>query len=224
MMCEGRVCSWATWLCLLCASVASAVPSRVSIDLSSLGGSSFTFGIALYDNSSTVGDSWALIDNVQIGTTVDDFEDGALGDFDDSWNPDSVAVVPGFLIDAGNFVLRIDEDPVFTPTIVLRTYSPPYGSVLSFEFSIVSSTAEGAWGMDEVVFSILDPETLAPLLEGLTGFGDVLAVNAHAVGYADMVTVDPGVIIPAPGALVLSLIGVGFIRIQRRHLIRKDMV
>jgi len=70
-------------------------PSYVTIDVSGLVGKDISLDFSLYDNSGVVGDSWAVIDNVAINGMVVDFEDGTLGGFDDSLNPDSVEVVPG---------------------------------------------------------------------------------------------------------------------------------
>ena len=192
-----------------------ALPSRVSIDVSSLAGSAIELEIDLYDNSGVIGDSWALIDNVTLEPAIEtiDFETGTLEGFEDWLNPVSVGVVSGNLI-GGSYVLRIDEDLGVTPTITYRDFLPSAATTLSFYFEMTASNTPGPWGLDALVFSILDPVTLDPLLPSLTpGFGDVLEVTASGVMYSPGVTVT---VIPVPGALLLGMIGIGTMDIFRR--------
>ncbi len=193
-----------------------ALPSRVSIDVSSLAGSAIELEIDLYDNSGVIGDSWALIDNVALEPAIEiiDFETGTLEGFEDWLNPLSVGVVSGDLI-GGSYVLQIDEDPGVTPTITYRDFLPSAATTLSFYFEMTASSTPGPWGLDALVFSILDPVTLSPFpsLPGLYGFGDVLEVTASGVMYSSGVTVT---VIPVPGALLLGMIGIGTMGIFRR--------
>jgi hypothetical protein len=193
-----------------------ALPSRVSIDISSLAGSAIELEIDLYDNSGFIGDSWALIDNVTLEPAIEiiDFETGTLEGFADWLNPVSVGVVSGDLI-GGSYVLQIDEDPGVTPTITYRDFLPSTATTLSFYFEMTASNTSGPWGLDALVFSILDPVTLSPFpsLPGLYGFGDVLEVTASGVKYSPGVTVT---VIPVPGALLLGMIGIGTMDIFRR--------
>jgi len=192
-----------------------ALPSRVSIDVSSLAGSAIELEIDLYDNSGVIGDSWAVIDNVTLEPAIEiiDFETGTLEGFEDWLNPVSVGVVSGNLI-GGSYVLQIDEDPGVTPTITYRDFLPSAATTLSFYFEMTASNTPGPWGLDALVFSILDPVTLDPLLPSLTpGFGDVLEVTASGVMYSPGVTVT---VIPVPGALLLGMIGIGTMDIFRR--------
>ena len=192
-----------------------ALPSRVSIDVSSLAGSAIELEIGLYDNSGVIGDSWAVIDNVTLEPAIEiiDFETGTLEGFEDWLNPVSVGVVSGNLI-GGSYVLQIDEDPGVTPTITYRDFLPSAATTLSFYFEMTASNTPGPWGLDALVFSILDPVTLDPLLPSLTpGFGDVLEVTASGVMYSPGVTVT---VIPVPGALLLGMIGIGTMDIFRR--------
>ena len=191
---------------------ADLYPYRASIDLSGIVGSDFELEVALYDNSAVIGDSYALIDNVVFGAESDDFESG-IGGFVDFFNPDSVNVVAGNLDGSGASVLRIDEDPFVTPTLTYRDYTGAAATSLSFDFQMFASNTVGPWGLDELVFSILDPVTLYPLLPDLTGFGDVLAVNADGMIYTDDVSVS---IVPVPGAVLLGLIGFGTVGLWRR--------
>ncbi len=184
---------------------------HVNIDVSSLVGNDIELEIDLFDNSGANGDSWALIDNVTFGIIADDFEDGTIGAFDNLLNPTSVGVVSGSLT-TGNYVLRIDEDTTFNPTITFRDFSGSTATTLSFDFQFNSTGTVGTFGQDELVFSILDPDTLQPLLLGLTpGFGDILAVNANGMQYTSDVSV-----IPAPGAIILGSLGAGFVGWLRR--------
>jgi hypothetical protein len=193
-----------------------ALPSRVSIDVSSLAGSAIELEIDLYDNSGVIGDSWALIDNVTLEPAIEiiDFETGTLEGFEDWLNPVSISVVSGNLI-GGSYVLRIDEDLGVTPTITYRDFLPSAATTLSFYFEMTASNTPGPWGLDALVFSILDPVTLSPFpsLPGLNGFGDVLEVTASGVMYSPGVTVT---VIPVPGALLLGMIGIGTMDIFRR--------
>lgn len=186
---------------------------HVSIDVSSLSGSDIELEIDLFDNSGVIGDSWALIDNVIFGVEVADFEDATLQGFDDSLNPLSVGVVPGSL-SGGNWLLRIDEDPVFTPTITYRDFLPSTATTLSFDFQMTSTGTVGPWGQDALIVSILDPVTLDPLLPSLTpGFGDVLEVTASGAVYSPAVEVE---LVPVPPALLLGMIGIGTVGILQR--------
>lgn len=204
-------------LCLIAFSgTAWARPTLVSIDVSSVAGSGIELEVDLYDNSGVIGDSWALIDNVTLKPAIEiiDFETGTLEGFEDWLNPVSVGVVSGSLI-GGSYVLRIDEDPGVTPTIIYRDFLPSAATTLSFYFEMTASNTPGPWGLDALVFSILDPFSLSPFpsLPGLYGFGDVLEVTASSVTYSPGVTVT---VIPIPGALLLGMIGIGTINVYRR--------
>lgn len=194
-------------------SWADPYPYHASIDLSSIAGSDFELEVALYDNSGVIGDSYALIDNVVYGAVSDDFESGIGGFIVDPFNPTSVNVVAGNLDGSGASVLRIDEDPLVTPTLTYRDYTGSAATNLSFDFQMFASDTVGTFGLDELVFSILDPVTFAPLLPDLTGFGDVLAVNADGMIYTDDVSVS---VVPVPGALFLGMLGFGTLGALRK--------
>jgi len=214
---RGMMRGWVFTIVVLVmpAGIVSAVPSWVSIDVSGLSGTDLQLEIALYDNSGVIGDSWALIDNVVLGTILDDFEDGTIGGFDSSLNPSSVWAAPGSLVGGGNYVLRIDEDASVTPTITFRDYTGWVATTLSFDFEMNASSTAGPFGLlDELVFSILDPVTLYPLLPSLTtGYGDVLAVNAAGMKHTGDVSVT---VIPAPPALLLVCIGFAGVGLWKR--------
>ena len=118
--------------------VASAAMYHVDLDLPGLGIdlSSVTdleLEIQLYDNNGNLGDSWARLDNVVLGSETINFQDGSLGGFDDSFNtPGSVSVVESPL-GSGNLVMRMDEDPFSSSTLVFRDFFGFTGSVLSFD-------------------------------------------------------------------------------------------
>jgi hypothetical protein len=203
-------------LLALCPQLAVATPSHVSIDLSGLGGSNLQLQAALFDNSGVIGDSWARIDNVVLGTAVDDFETGTLGGFDGSLNPASVLLASGSLNGTGSHLMRIDEDPVVTPTIAFRNYSVS-SNILAFDLELATSGTLGPMGQDELVFSLLNSATLDPLVPGLTGVGDVLVVNASSIQHTNSVAVTTTQI-PAPAALVLGLVGLGCLNLWHRRL------
>jgi hypothetical protein len=204
-------------LLLVPCSPSAATPAyHVSVGLSDLGGRGFLVQAALYDNSGVIGDSLVLIDNVTHGSTKDDFETSTLGGFNSSLNPASVGLAAGSLDGTGNYVMRLDEDPVVNPAIVYRDYLTPDGPELSFDLEMVAGATAGFWGEDELVVSLLDPTTSDPLVSGLTGLGDVLAVRASGVGYVDTVAVTT-VQIPAPAALMLGFIGAGGVAAWRRR-------
>jgi hypothetical protein len=188
---------------------------HVSIDLSSFGGN-VQLQAALYNNSGVVGDSWALMDNVVLGSALDNFEggiSGTLGSFNDILNPADVSVVAGNLNGDGEFVMRIDEDPGAPPlmeTFAYRDYLSPHSDTLEFDLGLTTSTTAGSRGLDEFVISILDP-AFQPLLKGLTGTdidwaGDILAIDADGAQYTDMVTLTR---VPLPAAVLLGLLGFG---------------
>ncbi len=187
---------------------------HASIDVSGIIGTDFELEIAFYDNSGVVGDSWALIDNLAFGAVSDDFESGFGGIIVDASNPASVNVVGGNLDGTGASVLRIDEDLFVTPTYAYRDYTGSGATSLSFDFQMFGSDTVGPFGLDEIVFSIIDPFTLAPLLPSLSpGFGDVLAVNSAGMAFTNDVDVS---VVPVPGALLLGMIGFGTLGALRR--------
>lgn len=195
---------------------------HVSIDVYSLSGSDFELEIDLFDNSGIKNDSWALIDNVHIKDASSnilemiDFEDSTLQGFEDWLNPDSVDVVPGTWW-SGNYMMRIDEDPVFSYTIAYRDFLSSPATTLSFDFQLISDGTEGLWGQDTLVFSILDPLTPDldpfPSLPGLYGVGDVLEATASGAVYSPGVEVE---LVPVPPALLLGIIGIGSVGIFRK--------
>jgi hypothetical protein len=194
-------------LLVMCSSSAFADLYHVSIDLSGLGGSDVELLAALYDNSGTAGDSWALMDNVVLGSASDDFESG-LGGFNAGYNPGSVNTVGGNLNGDGNYVMRIDEASDLIGTFVYQDYFSPSGSTLVFDLGVAPSDTAGFRYKDEFVISILNPETGYGLFEGVTGhgWGDILVINADGAQYTDVVTLSP---VPLPAAVLLGLLGFG---------------
>ncbi len=203
-----RVEVWRIALLVLILATGSARAGfyQVTVGLSDLPGSDFQLQIALYDNSEVAGDSWALMDNFVLGSTRDDFESGTLEGFDDSLNEDAVGVVSGTLDGTGSFLMEIDEDPAATPTVVFRNYLSRTTNVLTFDLRMTASPDAGLFGFDELVISLLNPDTWEPLVSGLNGFGDVLSLSADGLRHTDEVTVG---VVPAPGALLLGLLGIG---------------
>ena len=193
---------------LLCAAsqVLTAAPTHVDIDLSGIG-SPFELEIQLYSNSAPYDDCWARIDNVVAGTEAVDFEDGTLQGFDNIWNPGSVHTVAGSITGSSSYVMEILEDPAYPSTITFRQFSDPSAMVLSLDM------LAGIYGNDELVLSLLDPDTGAPMLDGLNGNGDVLRMTALGMQYSDEVTT----VVPVPGASALGLLGLGVAGALRRR-------
>jgi len=215
------LCSSIFFLTFLTAAPTFATPYWVEVDVSPFAGSDFELELDLYDNSGVVGDSWALIDNVFIkGSSgvieLIDFETGTLEGFDDSLNPDSVDVVLGGW-GSGSYVMRVDEDPLFTPTITYRDFLPSDATILHTEFEFFSDGTVGPFGQDALVASLLDPITLSPLITGLTGSGDFLEVTASGNVVSDEVT---GIAsIPDPSTMILLGTALaGFFGIGRKKL------
>ena len=175
-----------------------AAPTHVEIDISSLVGTPISLDLQLWDNSGVVGDSWVLIDNVVLasGTPID-FEGGNLGGF--VVDP-TVGIVPGSIDGTGSSVLRMDEDMWLWPVLAYRDYAGSAATTLSFDFDMTASDTVGAWGLDEFQVNVLDMS-----YSGADIWGAVI-VNADGIVTSAETTFS---IIPAPGALLLGMIGVG---------------
>jgi len=190
-------------LLLLNISTASAM-LEVWIDVSDLGDREIELEVALYDNSGVVGDSWAFVDNIAVGPP--------RGDLPEGLDLSTAAAVAGSLEGVGSDATRVGEEENLTPTMLRWQRSVTNGNMLTFEFGMNASEEAGHWGLDELVFSILDPATGTPLLMGLTdGMGDVLAVTASGVQHTDRVT-----IVPEPATLLFGVFGIAFLRWRRR--------
>ena len=181
---------------LLCAAsqVLIADPTHFDIDLSGIG-SPFELEIQLYSNSAPDNDSWARIDNVVAEIESVNFEDGSLGGFNDYLNPGSVHTVAGSITGSSLYVMEILEDPAYPSTITFRQFSDPSAMVLSLDL------LTGIYGNDELVLSLLDPDTGAPMLDGLNGNGDVLRMTALGMQYSNEVTTT---VVPVPPASFLG--------------------
>jgi hypothetical protein len=201
-------------------------PLRVSIDMSGISGN-MELEVDLFDLSGTIGDTHVLLDNVRLfngGTIASaNFEDGTLQGFDASLNPGSVHVVSGNLDGTGSNLLRIDEDPIVTPTITWRDFVNPGATTLNFDFLFESTGTPGPLGPDELVVSLLNPDTLSPLVPGLNGLGDVVRYNAvGGVRMANGVTGAEISPVPAPGAAMLGATGLVCLAASRRKKLRRQ--
>jgi hypothetical protein len=199
---------------VLCAgSTGMGGPTHVQIQISSLVGKPISLDFQLWDNSGVVGDSWVLIDNVVLGSgTPIDFEGGDLDGF--VVDP-TVNIVPGSIDGTGALVLRMNEDPSLWPVIVYRDYAGSDATTLSFDFDMTASDTVGAWGLDEFQMNVLDMN--------LSGRDIWWAVTANADGIVTSQETT-ATVIPAPGALVLGLIGFGTAGLWRRfsHIARRE--
>jgi len=186
----------------------------VTIDVSGIS-SDLELEFDLFDNAGAAGDTYVLVDNLKLANSgvieLVDFEDFTLQGFDTSLNPDSVGVVSGSLNGTGSYLLRIDD--LYSPTITWRDFINPGAMSLSFDFFFQSAGETGFWGPDELVVSLLDTAA-NPLVAGLTGSGDILRYNAiDGIDYSSEVS---AILIPAPGALLLGLIGMGTLGLWRK--------
>lgn len=211
------------------ASFATPLPFWIEVDVSSLAGPDIELEIDLFDNSGVIGDSWAFIDNVSIQDASSaiieevDFETGTLEGFDDSMNPDSVNIVPGASW-SGNYMMRIDEDPMWTPTITWRDFPVSDAATLHMEFQFISSGASGEHGrQDALVAWLLDPIMPDPPILGLTGCGDFLEATESGNLVSDEVTgIEPiPEPIPEPSTILLMLSGLGGIAAFGKLRLRK---
>jgi len=175
------------------AAISFAQPYWVEVDVSPFAGSDFQLELDLYDNSGVVGDSWGFIDNIFIkgpSGVIEriNFESGTLEAFDDSLNPDSVEVVAGASW-SGDYMMRIDEDALVTPTIIWRDFLPSDATILHIEFEFISDGKKASFGQDTLVASLLSPITLEPLITGLKDSGDFLEVTISGNSVSAEVTV-----------------------------------
>jgi hypothetical protein len=223
----------ATFLLFSWTQTASATPYRVTVDVSSVAGTDFELEFDLFDRDGTGvpglpdPNSWLLIDNVFIsdanGTITPpgliDFEGGPsdFGGFDVSLNPGSVSNVPGaFPCDPGSRLLRVDEDPIFSPSIIYRGFLNQTATTLGFDFEFNTTSS-----VDSVVVSLyLSPFTGAPLLStGVLGPGDPAVLEATISGNSLSSDTD-ATPIPEPTTILLmgfGLLGLlGIVARQRR--------
>jgi len=174
-----------------------AEPFSVTVDISSLTGSDIELEFSLFNKNNVLGDSYVLVDNVFIrdssgailGPGLLDFEDKTLQSFDATWNPDSVSNVEGtFPGDSGSRQLRIDEDPVFFPTITFSFFDFAGSNATQLRFDFEFIVSEGT--SDIFVASLLEPTTLEPFptIPDLSGFGDFLEAGSTGNLLADGVT------------------------------------
>jgi len=189
-------------LLLLDAGTASAM-LEAWIDVSDLGVTEIELEVALYNNSGLVGDSWAFVDDIAISSPQ--------GDLSDQPAFSTAAAVAGSLENVGVGATQINEQQDVNPTMLRWQYPVAAGDMLTFEFGMQASETAGSWGLDELVFSLLDPSTGAPLGTGLTeGMADVLAVTAEGVRHTNRVAV-----IPEPATLLFALFGIPLLRGRR---------
>lgn len=193
---------------LACTPVWAGLYQHVEIDLSALVGRDVVLDFSLYDNNGTVGDSWALVDNVRLDDT-DDFEDPdhAL----DSWysidpgDPVDAEVtrVVGTLTGMGNGLMKISEG-IPNPVIAARDFPTITNSTLSFDVRTNMSSVAGSSGLDEFVVTVYD--WTGDGEENYDDIFDAVVVNAGGFTTAPEATVS---VVPAPAALLLGLVGFG---------------
>jgi len=177
----------------------------VSLDLPGLGVpdsvQDLELEIALYNDNNVAGDSWARIDNVVLGSSVEDFTDsapfGAPG-FETWLNPDNVTRVDV----GGDGAMLIDDtggDPPW-PVVTYKDYYGRDGDILSLDIVVDLGPLSGFWGGDRLVLSLYDPwdPWLAPLVPGFSGLGDVAIISSDGLS-----------VVPTPGACLLALLGFG---------------
>jgi len=103
--------------------------------------------------------------------------------------------------------MRIDEDVFVTPTVTYRDYPSSSATSLSFELEMTTSETVGPWGLDELVVSIYN------YTDAIWAIPDALVVNADGAFTSAETSIT---IIPAPGAAVLAMIGIGCVGLVRR--------
>jgi len=109
-------------------------------------------------------DSAAWLDNVVLrnGGLIDgaDFNGGTLTASWNTWRGRrrSVTVETATIVpDVASPALRIDEDAIVSPTIAYRDFAASAGTVLEFDLGIKLSGTAGFFGLDELVFRLLNP-------------------------------------------------------------------
>lgn len=194
------------------------IAGHFAIDVSGLAGKSIELEVSVYNNNGIAGDSRVQIDNVALGSNRQEFETGSLGGFDATLNPASVNVVSGSLNGTGSYVLQVDEDPAYSPTITFCDFAGSSATTLDFDISFSGSSSPGFFGLDDLVVRLLDPQSLEPLLQGLNpGVGDLLAVDEGSVQTAGGVSFSPAQTVPAPGAIVLGSLGLALTALGARR-------
>jgi hypothetical protein len=217
-----------TFVIIATSGTVMSTPFWVETDVSSItSGTYFELDLELYNNNyfiggvgnpSRIGDSYVFIDDVCIknasGAIITPpgligFESGALEGFDDSLDSGYITVVPGAWW-SGACMMRIDEDPLYTPTVTWQGFIMPSGAnKLRFEFEFIGSGVPGDSGLDQFVAKLLDQNLYPfPSIPGLTGFGDFLAVDSSGIQKTSGTNTAP---IPEPSTILLMLVGLGSI-------------
>ena len=208
----ASVCCLILGVLLVFEGSACGDPYHVEIDISSLAGRDISLDFQLWDNSEILYDSWVEIDNVLLeGGPLTDFESGLDGF--DHWDKDpSVDVAPGSLNGLGSSLLRMDEYPLLWPVLAYKDYAGSPATTLSFDFEMTASTTKGIWGLDYFVCDVVDwsdnPDDRT--------IWDAVIADSTGIYTSQETNV---AVIPAPGALLLCILGLGTgsARILRRN-------
>ena len=151
----------------------TAAPMHIRMDLTNHITTEFELEISLINDNAVDGESYIIFDNFVYGDQNENFESGSLGNFFDLNTPGTISLENGSINHHGNFVMQMSEDPTFDTSIVFSDYTKENNAILSFDLNYFFDDKAN----DQLVFKLLNPYNLDPLINGINGNGEVLIID-----------------------------------------------